>query len=77
MVSTLRRRVAAAVLAGGLLVGAAFPGVALAQREAIDFNMVCVYYTETAGSCVSTTHYSDGGIEHRWYVFWGNWYAEV
>jgi hypothetical protein len=77
-VSKLRRRLAGPVLAAGLLVGAlAFPSAALAQRVAEDFNMVCVYYTEMSGSCVSTTHWSDGTVEHRWYVFSGNWYMQL
>jgi hypothetical protein len=78
MVARLRKRLAGPLLAFALLLGAAvFPSAAMAQRMAEGFDMQCVYYTETSGACVSTTHWSDGTVEHRWYVFWGNWYAEV
>ena len=76
MKSLLRRRLSGPVLAAALLVGAAvFPSAALAQREVDGWDIQCVYYTETAGSCVASTHYSDGTVEFRWYLFWGNSYV--
>jgi hypothetical protein len=59
------------------LSGAAGVGTAAAQRLAIDYVVTCVYYTETSGSCLATTYYDDGGSSHAFYVFWGNWYAQV
>jgi len=39
--------------------------------------VTCVYYTETAGACVSETVWSDGTSTFRWYAFWGNSYMEI
>ena len=78
MVAKLRKRLVGPGLAAFLLVAAAvFPSAAMAQRIAEDFDVQCVYYTETAGSCVSTTHWDNGTVTFRWYVFWGNSYLEL
>jgi hypothetical protein len=38
-------------------------------------SMVCVYYTETFGVCMSQTVWPGGAIETHMYWFWGDSYG--
>ena len=76
---TFKQRVARLAVAVALAAGLAFAiaPTLLAQRNAEDFTMTCVYYTETAGVCMSQTFWSDGTIETHTYWFWGNSYGQI
>ena len=73
----LRKRLARLAAAGSLALAVGVSATpAFALRAADDFNVQCVYYTETIGACWSP-YRSDNYIEHHMYFFWGNCYWRV
>jgi len=72
----MRRRLARLALATGLAAIVMVGGAP--QRALADSQTTCVYYTETSGSCLTQDFDLDGNLTGtRFYVFWGNWYAEL
>ena len=82
--SSFRKRLARRAVVGalGMLIAmAAGPSAVFANNcpypsHINGYNIVCVFYTQTSGSCWETVT-TDGCIEHNTYIFWGNWWMQT